>query len=393
MQLIWPQHPLITTLNGAKNGAKMNRLRSLDGLRGFAALSIVFWHWQHFFFLDGLRQPGWGPAKEPFFELLWPFYVQGWAAVDIFFVLSGFVFFWLYAPSIRERVVGGWAFARLRFSRLYPLHFLLLILVALLQLRFFQIKSLFFVYQANDWPHFLAQLFMVQNWWPFADKSFDGPAWSVSIEVLLYVIFFFACRAGLRRGLHCLAIALIGGLLLPVEEHFARGIIGFFMGGFVFTLWDKWKDHGNAAALARYLCLAAVAGWVLLCASIYYKLSWIAGEESNNLFLAPFDFVLCPLTVLALALREQVYGASRAIFAFLGDISYASYLLHFPMQLALALAASRFGWGTEFFMQGWVMIAFFAALFGLSAVVHYRFERPLQRAIRGSIARRAAAMA
>ena len=42
---------------------------------------------------------------QPFFWLLKPLYIQGWAAVDLFFALSGFVFFWLYSENIAERRV------------------------------------------------------------------------------------------------------------------------------------------------------------------------------------------------------------------------------------------------------------------------------------------------
>jgi peptidoglycan/LPS O-acetylase OafA/YrhL len=371
----------------------MTRLRSLDGLRGIAAFSVVLWHWQHFYTLDGPARHIWRVADEPFSLLLRPFYVLGWAAVDIFFVLSGFVFFWLYAGTIRTGAIGGLSFARLRFSRLYPLHFATLLLVGLLQLWFFRSRGAFFAYDGNDWPRFLAQLFMMQNWWETA-QSFNGPAWSVSIEVMLYVIFFAACRYGLRPGLHCLAIAIVCALLLRPEELIARGLIGFFMGGFVFALWKRWRDDPGAGRISRMVGLAALSGWLLLCLMIYQRPSWIADGLQTLIFYALFNYVLCPLTVLALALREHLRGMAHPAFAFLGDISYAAYLLHFPMQLALALAAVHLGWGTAIFMQGWVLIAFFASLAGLAAVTHYCFEKPLQRVIRGGVRlRRAAATA
>jgi len=363
----------------------------LDGLRGIAAFSVVLWHWQHFFTLDGLRQPAWRMADAPFYVLLRPFYVLGWAAVDIFFVLSGFVFFWLYAETIRTGAIGGLSFARLRLSRLYPLHFATLILVALLQFWFFRSRGVFFIYDGNDWPHFLAQLFMMQNWWDTA-QTFNGPAWSVSIEMMLYVIFFAVCRGGLQRGIYCLAIAIVCVLLLRTEELIARGLIGFFMGGFVFTLWKRWRDDPGAAKISRAVTLAALLGWSLLCLIIYYRPSWIADGLQDLTFYALFNYILCPLTVLGLVLREHRRGTAHPIFGFLGDISYAAYLLHFPMQLTLALLAIHMGWGTAVFMQGWVLIAFFASLTGLAALTHYYFEKPLQRMIRGgSVGMRCAA--
>ena len=88
----------------------MKRLYALDTLRGFAALSVVLWHWQHFFAISGTFEDGWQKSSEPFYVFLKPFYEEGWAAVDLFFALSGFIFFWLYGEAIREGRIGAWRF-------------------------------------------------------------------------------------------------------------------------------------------------------------------------------------------------------------------------------------------------------------------------------------------
>jgi len=358
------------------------RLTSLDALRGVAALSIVVWHWQHFFAIRGPWQNGWAAEMEPLYWLLKPLYVQGWAAVDLFFVLSGFVFFWLYRDAIRSGATVGWRFAVLRFSRLYPLHVAMLFAVALLQYFYLREHGQFFVYQANDSAHFTAQLFMVQNWWPGSPQSFDGPTWSVSIEILLYVIFFAICRAGLQRGIHCFLLATMGFLLLTHDEHIARGVIAFFMGGVAFAVWRRFRSHRHVGIVAPALTWTALAGWFGLCALIYRDSPWLAHGEGNYLFLTLFDFGLCPLTVLALALRESTGRRTYAWLGFLGDISYSTYLIHFPLQLALALMAARFGLAPAAFMHAWVMLAFFAVLIGLGALSYSYVERPAQSWLR-----------
>lgn len=368
----------------------IKRLTALDALRGVAALAVVAWHWQHFFAISGDWEPGWSHAMEPFYWLLKPLYVQGWAAVDLFFVLSGFVFFWLYGETIRERRMGAGAFSLMRFSRLYPLQVLMLVAAALLQAAYFQRIGTFFIYWGNDWQHFLLHLGMVQNWWPNMPQSFDGPSWSVSIEVLLYVMFFTACRFGLRSGWPSLLVALAGAPLMWIDEHICRGVIGFFMGGFAYASWERIRLQANSTSVTRALAVFALGGWGVLLFLVYSDSHLLDGGEVNIGFLIAFDYLLCPVTVLALALYEATSGHRFARLAFLGDISYSTYMLHFPMQLAIVLLALRIGLAPSFFMQGWVMLAFLAALIGLGSLSYFYFERPLQSWLRRGTAPRTA---
>jgi peptidoglycan/LPS O-acetylase OafA/YrhL len=351
------------------------RLTSLDALRGIAALSVVFWHWQHFFAIKGDWQSGWSRTQEPLYWLFKPLYLQGWAAVDLFFVLSGFVFFWLYSDTIRTRAIGAGRFAALRLSRLYPLHLVLLLAAAAMQFAFWRQTGKFFIYQDNDLAHFIAQLFLVQRWWIDAPQSFDGPSWSISMEALLYVVFFAACRLGMRPGWRALVVALAAVPLLWVDEDIARGFIGFFMGGVMVACWRTLGARTDAAAITRVLGWSAIAGWVVLAGLLYRDSPLVGGDETNAGFLIAFDIGLCPLTVLALAMRAK---KEHPALGFLGDISYATYMIHFPMQLALALVAGRMGWAPAVFMQGWVLAAFYAVLIGLGTLSYRYFEKPMQ---------------
>ena len=361
----------------------IKRLTALDALRGIAALAVVAWHWQHFFSISGDWQAGWTRSMQPFFWLLKPLYIQGWAAVDLFFVLSGFVFFWLYSESIRDGRVRLGAFALMRFSRLYPLQVLTLIVVALLQSLYFARVGRFFIYQDNDWQHFILHLGLVQNWWPNMPQSFDGPSWSVSIEVLLYLVFFAGCRLGVRAGWRTLLLAIAAAPLMWVDEHISRGMIGFFMGGVAYALWDHARSRPSAVLLARLSATLSVIGWAILLLLLYRESPWLAGGELNVGFLYAFDYLLCPLTVVSLALYESVSARRFRHLAFLGDISYSTYMLHFPLQLLTVLLALRLGLAPVFFMQGWVMLTFLAVLIALAALTYLFFEKPMQNVLRG----------
>jgi peptidoglycan/LPS O-acetylase OafA/YrhL len=382
----------------------MRRLHSLDTLRGVAALSIVIWHWQHFFAISGDWPDHWDRTSQPFFWVLKPLYDGGWAAVDLFFPLSGFVFFWLYSQAIRERRMGAGSFAWLRFSRLYPLHFAMLIAAAALQYFFWRQNGGFFVFSDNDWQHFLPSLLMAQQWLPpSVDQSFDGPAWSVSIEVLLYIVFFLLCRMGLRGPKGAAAVALLAIPLLLWNWFIARGLMGFFAGGVVFYLSERIKLRADARKISARIGIAALLLWIVVIAEDYLSplhaaLYWLSGHvsplagklyigESDNLFLLAFIFLVSPLTIMALALHEQVLGGVYKRTSHLGDISYSTYLLHFPIQIAVALWANAHDVPPAAFMNGYALLAFYAVLIGLGTLSYRYFERPMQNWLRGGLKR------
>lgn len=206
-----------------------SRFHLLDAIRGFAALAIVFWHWQHFYPAD---RANFVRAAQPFYEIFYPLYEAGWMAVELFFALSGFIFFWLYHESISGGRMAAGRFAFLRFSRLYPLHFLTLLFMAGGQIYRHSIGLPSFVYDSNGAWYFLANLLFVQAWPVGSEESFNGPTWSVSIEVLLYAFFFgFALLCRKPRVLSFLICVVVGLVVMRFHRTLGRGILEFYMGG------------------------------------------------------------------------------------------------------------------------------------------------------------------
>ena len=65
------------------------RFYLLDILRGLASLTVVVWHYQHFFFIAPETLPlDFDRSQQPFYWILFPFYEQGLRAVQLFFALS-----------------------------------------------------------------------------------------------------------------------------------------------------------------------------------------------------------------------------------------------------------------------------------------------------------------
>src|SRR5262249_47299325 len=133
-------------------------------------------------------------AEFPAAQFLRFFYEQGGKAVSLFFVISGFVFYWLYSRAVASTRIGAQEFALLRFSRLYPLHLATLLIVAALQPLYLSATGSYFIYAYNDAKHFVLNLFFASFWGLQSDQSFNGPSWSISIEILLYAVFFLVVR-------------------------------------------------------------------------------------------------------------------------------------------------------------------------------------------------------
>lgn len=362
------------------------RFYSLDVLRGVAALSVVFWHWQHFFV--GTRPGIVANENLPLFSAFSLLYRHGWMAVDLFFALSGFVFFWLYARKVAASAISPWTFAVLRLSRLYPLHLLTLLLVAGGQYWFMSRLGAHFVYAHNDTPHFLLNLAFASSWGLERGLSFNAPVWSVSVEVMLYALFYLYCRLLPVRLPALLALALCGYLLAHIYAPLGRGIGSFFLGGATYFAYVALARSARAATYERMIGALAAGAWLLGVAAIWSGAVQLAGPVQFNpaqpgviakYWVTAFLF---PLTILWLALTETRHGGFGRKYAFLGDLSYSSYLLHFPLQMLVMGVLIQARATQEVFYSPVLLLLFFAVLIAVSLASHRYFEVPVQRYLR-----------
>ena len=367
-----------------------DRLYALDVSRGVAALSVVIWHWQHFAYQGGALTKGFEQNTLPLFSLLQLFYEMGHAGVQYFFLLSGFVFFWLYKKPIRNREILPTTFFLQRFSRLYPLHFVTLLVVALLQLLFISHEGNFFVYPFNDINNFIMHLGFANACSSSSVFSFNAPAWSVSIEVLLYCLFFPIVLRFNCSWFVCILISIvvyIFNIFSPQLLFPALSI--FYYGGFIFHLTNAISEKN--ITLTYPIALLTCLLWVLVVCHFYLadinELVQVSDIQPIQFLYSLFsplfsDYVLFPLTIVSLALIEINRGHFLKRMSWIGDITYSSYMLHFPLQLCCALAVSYGILESSFYLSPISLVVFFLILILLSRVVFKNFERPVQSYIR-----------
>lgn len=350
---------------------RSNKLLGLELLRFLTAIAILLFHYRQFAFV-GDREVGLIQERLPIYWLFGPLYHSGPYAVRVFWCISGFIFFWKYRDVVARRLLDGWRFFVLRFSRLYPLHVVALLLVAALQPLYFQFTGYFFVYQNNDALHFLLQLLMASNATTQEGLSFNGPIWSISVEVLVYFFFFMMLLATRSWLLNLLVIAI--SLMVPgqVADCFAF----FYAGGL--------------AAMARQLVTSrtihplAVEGAIWLAASVFL----LCGYSFTNGHLESIGLlvILICTPVLLYSLSRDVILPARLqqVVEAAGNMTYSSYLLQFPIQLTMMLSFSL--------MRAQIPIydnAFFGLFVGTTLLVSYLayryFEVPTQRLIRDAL--------
>jgi peptidoglycan/LPS O-acetylase OafA/YrhL len=366
------------------------RFHSLDALRGVAALAVVFFHWPNFFH-DGLHlHPGYASSQLPWYTVLRPLYDSGHLAVDLFFALSGFIFFWLYAQRIAMRQISAGQFFMLRLSRLYPLHLVTLCAVAVGQWRYSAGHASFFVYPYNDAYHFVLNLLMLPAVGLESGFSFNTPVWSVSVEAVLYALFFLVCRRRLVHPGWLAALSLLGFLLVwRAYPPIGRGVGSFFLGGVLFSIYGWVLKRPARPQIVRGAVLCALALWGLALYFSYQPLPPDAPPWVRSVAWRFPVWVLFPVTILALALAETERTGLGRRLSFLGDISYSSYLLHFPLQLALMLALDTLGLGRSWLESAWSLAAFLSLLMVLSMCSYHWLEMPAQRWLRAGSAARA----
>ncbi len=169
----------------------------LDGLRGLAVLGVIFYHCHPRFEGTPLH-----------YASLW-----GWAGVNLFFVLSGFLITSILLES-REKPRYFHNFYGRRALRILPVYVLVLAVVYAQSDWFIGPKPLDAI-KAAPW---FAYIFFVQNLFHLALPPAIGPTWSLAIEQQYYLLWAPLVRI-LRRPWMMLAVLAAALVCSPLLRH------------------------------------------------------------------------------------------------------------------------------------------------------------------------------
>jgi peptidoglycan/LPS O-acetylase OafA/YrhL len=259
----------------------------------------------------------------------------------------------------------------LRFSRLYPLHLATLVAVAVLQLLYQHQHGAPFIYRHNDQHHFVLHLLMANGWEAPNVYSFNGPTWSVSLEVFVYFAFFLLTRVATTPVIN-VVFMVAWPILWYNRVHFYAfdALVLFYAGGLAALLMKRLSRTRVERAVGWLACAGAVGGLVLLRHIRIHEPRWL-----------PYALMAwIPVATYAAASdwfpRAWEKGADT-----LGSLTYASYLVHFPLQIVIMYLAFGFrvtvpATNDAFF------IAYMATVLTISFFVYRLFEKPAQSYLR-----------
>ncbi|MCA6106947.1 acyltransferase family protein [Bradyrhizobium cenepequi] len=351
----------------------------LDLMRGVAALTVLIWHYQHFFMTSpGVLPASFSRSEQPLYWLLFPFYNHGNYAVQLFFSISGFIFFSEYLKPIGTGAVSAWNFFVLRFSRIYPLHFVTLLVVSILQCIAYDRFGRSIVYENNDAYHFVLNVLLASHWGWENGFSFNAPIWSVSIEALLYFAFFVVALVSRNSSIPatalCVLLGLAGAVIGKTDDSIGLAMLGFFNGGLAAVFLQRSYSHSVSWAVILCASVLLLAASLAMVAVLFPHPSW-----TGVLFGAVF-----PTAVLTLAALQYVLLDAGKSVRFLGDISYSVYLVHFPIQLLALLLIRERLISLDFHRLG-TLLFFLLAVMAASWVTYRSIEAPAKRAIRRAV--------
>jgi len=356
-----------------------HKILGIELLRFLSSVAVLVFHYQHFLFVGNfpvdLRV-----SQQPLFSVLGLFYVNGFYGVEVFWCISGFIFFWKYGRQLAEGAVAGYVFFVLRVSRLYPLHFATLLVMAALQWVYFAGHGTYFIYPYNDAYHFVLQLFMASNWGLQLGDSFNGPIWSISIEVLVYTLFFLSLRYVSNSPLFLGAVAAAGALVqvLRLSGHpFFNCVMFFYLGCLTAVVHQR---SAGIPSARRWTTILAVSWMVLILVGAHFI------TVKANYFLVLF----VPPLILFCVLAIPSSGWVEKVLVPAGNMTYASYLLHVPLQLATVLVCAYAGIHIPFYNPVF-LVCFLVVTLILSHWTYEYFEMPAQKWVRRLLSRRPAA--
>lgn len=310
------------------------------------------------------------------------FFKEGFVGVSFFFVLSGFIIAYNYQEKLRENKITKRTFWVARIARIYPLHWLTLLIAAVL-------GGYVAASGTMDWcKHFFASLTLTQAYIPEADYffSFNSPSWSLCCEQLFYICFPFLIplarnnRIVLVTLLVCAILVTAGMYFTPennIKEYWyvnpVTRLPDFLVGMALFRLYDRLKNKNISFSQGSFIEILSIA---LFLAFYLYASEVPKVYRYSCYYWLPVAFVL-----VSFSLQKGIVSRllSNRILIIGGEISFSFYLIH----LFVLLSYAEWQKDSNLHIAWYIAIpVLFCIIVLLSLLSYYYFEKPMNKRIK-----------
>jgi peptidoglycan/LPS O-acetylase OafA/YrhL len=331
-------------------------IRSLTGIRFFAALWVVLFHFKPI--INNLV---------PVSKCVNPVLDKGHHSVPLFFILSGFILSHRYFGKYEFR--NHLSFVRARFSRLWPVHF---IAIGCFLLYYFISHLLQLKVSVDRHPYnvLFQETAMIRCWFT-RETAWNYPAWSIQSEWFAYIFLFPVCffLFNFVRGklvmLSICTILLFAHGILPVESFPSRivDIALLFMGGSALYRLKSMVDISEFAPVCVVIAMIGAAAGMA-----------IKSPVSGSVMMLSFGLMIISLSYDK-GMIARLLGSKWAVYG--GTISYSLYMTHALVQQAYMAVAGRMPSGPVYgILVGAVLIA---STIVCAAAFHHLVEVPGNR--------------
>jgi len=349
------------------------QFHALTGLRGFAALWVVSFH-----FMDITKLLL--PASK---HLDWLFRT-GSSGVPLFFILSGFVLIHTYRDKFTTFTWREYFnFIGLRLARIYPAYLAALATLVLLVL-LAALTGKPYTAKAYPWPLLPFEALMLHQWLPTGFLGWNFPDWSVSAEWFAY-LFVFPIAIWLLKRLAPVRPIIIMALIVALcaLEPAVRTRWSLSMVSLLFLA-------GALLCDLRQRLMPDIPRHLDLVAAVLFFFGLRFAPEFANHFPSVF-LVVIGVLILGLSgangLVSRLLATRLAVF--LGVISYSIYLSHGIVQrfLKIALPAAQFA-DAPLYVRAGIWLAYLATILLAAIALYYAVEHPARLWLRRRFARR-----
>ena len=345
------------------SSAAVDRYYVLDGFRGIAALIVVLYHYV-------------GPVD-------YPFLANSYLALDMFFVLSGFVIYHSYANRLRKGMSAG-TYINQRFARLGPTVAIGVLFGAVATLASYNatgqdVDSVKFALVHAGHLLFIPGLvdYNVPATGIYELFPSNGPLWSIFFEFVASVCFVWFVRMRRRSllvgSLASFLILLIGAYYVTLTtgraltpgvgfapEHFLLGFprvfASFLAGMAIYALTQEAPKAFFRSLPVTNSLVAAFAIYGAMLAMLFFPF------HMSGVYPFFGVAVLCPLLITVGARIRPEVRWFNWVSDYLGQVSFPLYCIHVPVFLLVKTYLADAPWKIQVLLS-------LGAAFGLSVLI------------------------